>query len=105
MWPAVVVVVKKSDSTKSESTKRRNVTNHIRVLVTFSIQFSFHSMHCTKNLFVGPVIEPVSSDEDEPLASNHLGHENAEDEGTFVFKRHKPCTYQKVSVSSDVSPR
>lgn len=39
----------------------------------------------------------MSSDEDEPLASNHLGHENAEDEGTFVFKRHKPCTYQKVS--------
>ncbi|KAG4066976.1 hypothetical protein HA402_007724 [Bradysia odoriphaga] len=43
----------------------------------------------------GPVVEPASSDEDEPLASNHLGHENAEDEGSFVFKRLKPCTYQK----------
>lgn len=52
-----------------------------------------------KEIFIilGPVVEPASSDEDEPLASNHLGHENAEDEGLFVFKRHKPCSYQKVT--------
>lgn len=60
------------------------------------------SLECTTyrtvfySLYVGPVVEPASSDEDEPLAPNHLGHENVEDEGSFVFKRLKPCTYQKV---------
>ncbi|KAJ6644552.1 Enhancer of polycomb like 1, partial [Pseudolycoriella hygida] len=43
----------------------------------------------------GPNIEPLSSDEDEPLSSNHLGHDNVEDEGTYAFKRLKPCSYQK----------
>lgn len=74
----------------------------------------------------GPAVEPMmhmaSSDEDEPLAagvgggsgggasgsgttatgatataSNHLGHEIAEDEGLYQFRRSKTCQYHKVS--------
>lgn len=98
MEPAIVVVVKRNDSTKSESTKRTNVTNRIRVLVIFfnSTFAKFIESTTLFDEFVGPLADGASSDEDEPHGSNHLGYDNGDDEGRFIFKRNKPCMYQRV---------